>query len=184
MDFVQYKVDAELGGDFLNAKQWIEHLKLIPHPEGGYYRETYHAQTLLTDSLTEQKYGGKRRSATSIYFLLEGTDVSRFHRLRSDEIWYFHAGSSLTVHTITPDGSYMRHQLGLDVAVGQQPQLLIPSQHIFGATVNHTSEDDFALVSCMVSPGFDFQDFELFDRQTLIALYPEHKAIISRLTQA
>lgn len=171
----------------MDASQWIRQLELTPHPEGGYYRETYHSDVWLQDAQTLHKHGGERRSATSIYFLLEGRDVSRFHRLKSDEIWYFHAGSALTVHVITEHGDYQTHALGLDPSKGQTPQLLIPRLHIFGATLDTDEAEPaagsaFALVSCMVSPGFDFADFELFDRADLLKSYPHHANIIHRLT--
>ncbi|MFD1673269.1 cupin domain-containing protein [Alicyclobacillus fodiniaquatilis] len=165
----------------MNAREWITQLDLAPHPEGGFYRETYHANHWLHDELTLQTYDGKRRTATSIYFLLEGHDVSRFHRLKSDELWYFHTGSALTVHVIDPKGTYQTHALGLSPAGKQAPQLCIPREHIFGATVD--DPDGFALVSCMVSPGFDFADFELFDRAVLLKMHPQHEQIINRLTK-
>ncbi|EPZ43537.1 cupin domain-containing protein [Alicyclobacillus acidoterrestris] len=165
----------------MNAQAWIQQLDLQPHPEGGYYKELYHSGVFLEDPAIQTQYGGLRETATSIYFLLEAGDVSRLHRLKSDEIWYFHAGSPLTVHVISPEGHYTTHQVGLDITAGQSPQVLIPRNHIFGATVDETG-DAFSVVSCMVTPGFNFADFELFDRQTLVAQYPAHEEIIVRLT--
>ncbi|GMA62466.1 cupin domain-containing protein [Alicyclobacillus fastidiosus] len=167
----------------MNAQAWIQQLDLTPHPEGGHYRELYHSGIFMEDPAVQAQYGGLRETATSIYFLLETTDVSRFHRLKSDEIWYFHAGSPLTVHVISPDGAYSTHKVGLDVTQGQSPQVLIPRGHIFGATVDDVEDGAYAVVSCMVTPGFDFDDFELFDRETLMSKYPEHHQIIQRLTK-
>ncbi|WAH36000.1 cupin domain-containing protein [Alicyclobacillus dauci] len=167
----------------MNAKKWISTLNLERHPEGGYYRELYHSDVWLDDESTRLRYGGERRSATSIYFLLESGDVSRFHRLKSDEIWYFHSGTALTVHVIAPDGTYSKHPLGLGLSNGEEPQICIPRNHIFGATVNATTPDDYAFVSCMVSPGFDFADFELFEQDDLLRQYPQHSEIIRRLTK-
>lgn len=167
----------------MTSKKWIQTLNLAPHPEGGFYRETYHADTYVDDEVTLGTHGGPRRTATSIYFLLERQDKSRFHRLKSDEIWYFHTGSALTVHVISIAGEYSTHLLGLNSDCGESPQLLIPKGSIFGATIEDAKEDDaFALVSCMVSPGFDFADFELFETEPLVRQYPRFKEIIMRLT--
>lgn len=158
----------------MDAKKWIEQLELEPHPEGGFYKSTY-SSDLLTDCAQ-----GERPFYTSIYFLLRSEDVSHFHRLQSDEIWYFHGGSSLTVHMITPDGVYKEVAVGLDVEKGEVPQLIVPKYTIFGSSVKEPNT--FALVGCMVSPGFDFADFELFERTDLLEQYPEHQEIIERLT--
>lgn len=157
-----------------NAETYIEKLQLEPHPEGGFYRSTFQSDEWM--SCTQ----GQRRLYTSIYFLLRSQDVSHFHRLQSDELWYFHAGSPLTVHIIHVDGTYEALKLGLNVEKGEQPQILVPKHTIFGSTVDE--ENTFALVGCMVSPGFDFKDFELFKEKELLEQYPQHEEIIKRLT--
>ena len=149
----------------------IEALHLLPHPEGGFYKETYRSELALV--------GIDRQLLTSIYFLLTSANVSKFHRIKSDELWYFHAGSPLIVHTLGELG-HQQHHLGLDLSKGQQPFLWIPKDTIFGSTV--LENDGFSLVSCAVAPGFDFRDFELFERSELLAVYPEHKEIVERLS--
>jgi hypothetical protein len=149
----------------------IEALHLLPHPEGGFYKETYRSELTLE--------GKDRQLLTSIYFLLTSANVSKFHRIKSDELWYFHAGSPLIVHTLGEHG-HQQHHLGLDLSQGQQPFLWIPKDTIFGSTV--LENDGFSLVSCAVAPGFDFRDFELFERSELLAAYPEHKEIVERLS--
>ncbi|MDV5977186.1 UNVERIFIED_CONTAM: cupin domain-containing protein [Streptococcus canis] len=157
----------------ITKEDWIRKLELAPHVEGGYFRQTEKAQETMG-------LNGKERALyTSIYFLLEEANPSHFHRLTADEIWYFHAGAPLTVHMITPDGNYRRVSLGLDLAKGQQLHYCVPKGTIFGSTV----DNGYALVSCLVAPGFEFEDFELFARADLLALYPEHKTIIERLTR-
>ncbi|WP_061364809.1 cupin domain-containing protein, partial [Streptococcus pneumoniae] len=144
-----------------------------PHIEGGYFRQTKKASDTIN-------LAGKGRALyTSIYFLLEETNPSHFHRLTADEIWYFHAGSPLTVHMITADGHYEAVTLGLDISKGQQLHYCVPKGTIWGSTV----DKDDALVSCLVAPGFEFEDFELFERVDLLATYPEHKEMIERLTR-
>jgi len=158
----------------MKAQELISQLKLEQHPEGGYYRSTY--QSDLTTKCTQ----GERPLYTSIYFLLSSGDVSHFHRLQSDEIWYFHGGSSLTVHMITPAGKYEEVALGLDIENGEVPQFIVTKNTIFGSSVKDINT--YSLVGCMVSPGFDFADFELFEQGDLLAQYPEHHEIIKKLT--
>ena len=154
-----------------SQQQLIDALGLLPHPEGGFYKETYRSELTLE--------GQERNLLTSIYFLLTSENVSRFHRIKSDELWYFHAGSPLIVHTLSERG-HMQHYLGLDLSKGQQPFLWIPKDTIFGSTV--LEKESFSLVSCAVAPGFDFRDFELFERPELLAAYPEYREIVERLT--
>lgn len=157
-----------------NEHYWINHLELAPHAEGGFFKEVYHASETLT---TNDK---KLRSYyTSIYFLLNHESPSRFHRLASDEIWYYHAGDTLTIHLIYPAGSYQKVLLGKAVEKGEVLQFAVPKGVIFGSNV----EDDahYALVSCMVSPGFDYHDFELFTQEELLRNYPQHETIIHKL---
>lgn len=151
----------------------IEQMQLQPHPEGGYYRSTLRAD----DTLTLKR--GERPLYTSIYFLLRSQDISHFHRLQSDEIWYYHGGSALTIHMIHPDGTYEAQKLGLNVDVGERPQIIVKKNTIFGSSVDE--ENTFGLVGCMVAPGFDFVDFELFTQQQLLAQYPQHEAVIKKM---
>lgn len=152
-------------------QQLIENLGLQAHPEGGFYKETYRsAQTLEWED---------RQLLTSIYFLLTAENVSKFHRIKSDELWYFHAGSPLIVHTLSEKG-HEQHHLGLDLSKGQQPFLWIPKDTIFGSTI--LNDQGYSLVSCAVAPGFDFRDFELFERAELLDAFPQHQEIVERLT--
>jgi predicted cupin superfamily sugar epimerase len=149
----------------------IEKLDLKPHPEGGYYKETYRSVETCLD--------GSRNLQTAIYFLLTSDNVSHFHRIKSDEIWYFHAGSPLIVHTLTDKG-HTQHLVGNDLLAGQTPQLLVPKDIIFGSSV--LEKDSYSLVSCSVAPGFDFADFELFTKEDLMEKYGEYEEIIDLLT--
>lgn len=162
------------------AQEWIERLSLAPHPEGGYYRQTYRAPLTLPQAALPA-YGGDRAASTAIYFLLAGDQFSAFHRLRSDEVWHFYTGSGLVVHVIEPDGTYNELLLGSDAAYGEQFQAVVPADCWFGSSLRHPNT--FALVGCTVAPGFDFADFEMADRDELAAHYPQHRAIIGRLTR-
>lgn len=164
----------------MDAEYFISALGLEKHPEGGYYREIYKNGGMITDNGLTNRFEGKRHLATSIYFLLKSGEVSRLHRLKSDELWYYHAGASMTIYEIGLDGEMRTHRLGLDTEAGELPQVVIPGGCIFGALVNGSSS--FTLVGCMVSPGFDFTDFELLTREWLMAAYPRHEAVIRLLT--
>lgn len=155
-----------------NIELLISKLGLIPHPEGGFYAETYRSEDTCVN--------GTRNLKTVIYFLLRSEDISHFHRIKSDEIWYYHGGSPLIVHSIDETGKYVAQKVGLDIANGEVPQYLVPKNTIFGSTV--LEENSYSLVSCSVSPGFDFEDFELFKREDLLKKYPKHEEIINRLT--
>lgn len=159
----------------MDAEQWIEFLQMEEHPEGGYYKSSFTSE----DRMDFQSHNGERPLYTSIYFLLRSQDLSHFHRLKSDELWYYHAGSALTVHIINEDGAYRQERLGIAIADGEKPQVLVPKGSIFGSTVDR--EDSFSLVGCMVAPGFDYNDFELFTQKQLKADYPQHEEIIERL---
>ena len=162
------------------ADYWIEALRLIAHAEGGYYRETYRASERIPAEALPGRYRGDRALSTAILFLLRSGQCSAFHRIRSDELWHFHAGSPLTVHVIASDGHYRLQHLGQDPERGQRVQSLVPAGHWFGATVDEP--DSFSLVGCTVAPGFEFADFELADRQMLLAVCPEQRAVIEMLT--
>ena len=159
---------------------WIRSLKLAPHPEGGFYREVYRCTEDLACRALPARYTGSRAVSTSIYFLLRGRDISRFHRLASDEIWHFYAGSPLTVHIIDPKGGFQAVHLGIEGRRRQQPQLVIKRHHWFAATVDHPRE--YTLMGCTVAPGFDFADFELADRASLVRRCPRKAVLIQRLT--
>ncbi len=161
----------------LNVESFIKHLNLQPHPEGGYYKEIYKCSKT---SDFDGYHGKTRNLSTSIYYLLRSGDVSKFHQLLSDEIWYFHYGAPLNVCMIDNSGKFKSVHLGHRIDIGQEPQLIIPAGTIFGAYLNEP--DSFTLMGCMVSPGFDFKDFKLLNKNELISKYPQHRQIIEKLT--
>lgn len=159
---------------FGSENDWIEKLALTPHPEGGFFKEMFHSKETFTTE--DQRL---RHHYSSIYFLLNTKSPSHFHRLKSDEIWYYHTGSPLSVHLLHPDGRYEEIKLGLDPSKGEVLQAVVPKNVIFGSSVEE--KDGFSLVSCMVSPGFDYHDFELFTQKELLKDYPNHSRIIKKL---
>ncbi|GAB3934977.1 cupin domain-containing protein [Mucilaginibacter myungsuensis] len=155
------------------AAYWIHHLGLLPHPEGGFYTETFRSGTSVN------RTGGTmvKQACTSIHYLLEGADYSGFHRIGSDEIWYFHKGAPLHIHAIDKDGKYIVHELS-DRPSGNL-SVVIPAGQWFAAEL--PGKEHYALVSCAVAPGFDFAEFEMAVTGPLSDQYPQHKAIIGRL---
>jgi len=164
-----------------DARTWIELLQLQRHPEGGYFRETYRSAETIAPDCLPARFDGERAFSTAIYFLLAGDDFSALHRLKQDEVWHFYDGSSLTVHVLDETGSYATRQLGRRIDHGEVPQAMVPAGCIFGSAVEQP--DSYALVGCTVAPGFDFADFELLSRAELVQQYPQHRALIEKLTR-
>lgn len=129
------------------ADQIIDLLGLKPHPEGGHYRQTW-----IEDS------SGKRASGTCIYFLLKGDERSHWHRVDAAEIWHYYTGAPLTLSLAETEAGQRRDLvLGADLMSGARPQLIVPAHHWQAAQ----SRGDWTLVGCTVSPGFQFEGFEL-----------------------
>ncbi len=164
------------------AQDWIEKLQLAPHPEGGYFRQTYRSEVMIPSEALPAGFTGARAASTAIYFLLEGQNFSAFHRLQSDELWHFYAGAPMWVHVIDQAGNYSRIVLGGDPEAGQVLQAVVQAGNWFASHVADWTS--FALVGCTVAPGFDFQDFEMGNRKELAARYPQHQDLIERLTRA
>ena len=161
------------------ADYFVKNLEMIAHPEGGFYKEIFASAENISDEDLNVEFEGSRILWTSIYFLLRDGEVSNFHRLKSDEMWYYHSGSPLTIYMISPEGELTSEQLGLNIEKGEKPQVLVPKDYIFGSAMNN---EGYALVGCMVSPGFEFRDFELFKRSFLLEKYPQYENAIIKLT--
>jgi uncharacterized protein len=132
----------------LSVDEVVRRLDLRPHPEGGFYRETFR---------DERRDGAGRAASTAIYYLLGTGDVSEWHRVDAAEIWHFYAGAPLVL-TMSPDGhDAAAHHLGPDLLSGQRPQLVVPA----GWWQTATSLGAWTLVGCTVAPGFRFEGFEL-----------------------
>ena len=165
----------------MSAAAWIEHLQMEKHPEGGWFREIYRSSESIAKTALPDRFAGDRAFSTAIYFLLEGDDFSALHRICQDELFHFYAGSSMTIHQLSPSGEYAASQLGADVSRGELPVVVVPSGCVFGATVNHPQS--YSLVGCTVAPGFDFADFVMPKCAELKTQFPDHEAIIERLTR-
>jgi len=170
-----------------SAQRLIRELQLQPHPEGGYYRETYRSVQAVSVE------AGQRSASTAIYYLLQGGDYSAWHRIASDELWHFYAGSSLQIHVMDTQGCLVTHRLGNPLQDAAAVfQVVVPAGHWFAAELaepvpheaGHTPGARFALVGCTVAPGFEFSEFELADTVDLSARYPEHASLLRRLGSA
>lgn len=152
-----------------------------PHPEGGFYKETYRSKGTIPRAVLGDEFTGDRNYCTAIYFLLTSANFSAFHKIKQDEIWHFYDGSPLYVHVIGLNGGYERYTVGMDIDQGEVPQLVVSAGCWFASSVKN--DDSYSLVGCTVSPGFDFNDFELAERKALIREYPKYKEIITALTR-
>jgi hypothetical protein len=178
------------------AAYWIDRLDLEPHPEGGYFREVYRGDDTLSEAALPERFDGPRNTAALIHFLLPAGAFSALHRIRQDELWHFLAGDPVTLFALAPDGTRTDTTLGRDLDAGQQLQAAVPAGRWFGAALAGGPAEDtgdpageakgepFALVGCTTAPAFDFDDFEMADRAALAERFPEHRALVRRLTRA
>ena len=163
----------------LTPQQFIKQYALQPHPEGGWYKETYKSNECIPHAALPERFSGARVFSTAIYFLLEQGNFSAFHRIKSDECWHFYAGDSLLIYVINRDGSLDIINLGNDIDKGQLFQYVVPANCWFASRPEPGST--FCFVGCTVARGFDFADFELADSSALSVLYPWHERIIKEL---
>lgn len=168
----------------MQASDFVAALQMVPHPEGGFYAETYRAREVIDQSALPTRFGGDRPFCTAIYFLLENQHRSALHRIQSDEVWHFYAGGPLTIYVIEPTtGTLSEIRLGNRLDRGDVFQAVVAAGSWFGAKpVGEADGAAFSLVGCTVAPGFDFADFELADRAAMLAQFPQHKTIIETLS--
>jgi len=160
---------------------WIQALQLQPHIEGGAYARTYCADLIIPQNHLPQAFHGPRPAATAIYFLLQQDQFSSLHRIASDELWHFYYGDPLIIYEIDAEATLTEHVLGSNPMNKECFQYAVKAGNWFGAKLKPGG--DYALVGCTVAPGFDFADFDLGARKTLLELYPQHAAIIKTLTR-
>ena len=139
------------------VQELIQAHHLLPHPEGGFFKETYRSEF-----------------STGIFYLLSKGHKSSFHRIKSDEMWHFYAGDSLTVVELTQEGALKETRLDKN-----NVQYVVPAGVWFGAYLENGS--DFALVGCTVAPAFHYEDFELAQKDEFLATYPQHARMIHQL---
>ena len=157
--------------------QLIQQFDLLPHPEGGYYKETYRSSERISRESLPRRFKDGRYYSSAIYFLLEQGNFSAFHRIQSDECWHFYAGDTLLVHMISPEGTASTIQLGNKPHTVYQH--VVPAGYWFASET--APEGSFSFVGCTVAPAFDFADFELAEADVLSEEYPQHATLIRRL---
>ena len=173
--FAYKKSSSHHASGNLKKKDFVKALDLIPHPEGGYFRETHRsgatpmASRGKTDSngdLVKTSGGNARNTMTSIYYLIE--DYQGLVCNKSDHVHYFHYGCTVLYHIVNPStGEYYVERLGSNLSKGDKPQVVVPGNYFKAATLEKTKSFDFALLGEGVGPGFDFRDFEFVSKEKL-----------------
>ncbi len=156
----------------MTADQLIRLLDLKPHPEGGYYRETYRSFDAIP--------GSSKVYSTAIYYMLVPGAVSKMHRLKADEVFHFYLGDPVTWVLLEPSKKVRKVVLGNVLESGQHPQMAVPAGTWFGGYLNEGG--NFALMGTTVAPGFEFSDFELGKREELLKAFPNAEKEILSLT--
>jgi len=160
----------------LTVYEVIERLGLTPHPEGGFFRETFRAP----HSVAAPSSPVSRAASTAIYFLLRAGEFSAFHSVLSDEVWHHYTGATLELHTIDRAGHHRRIELGPRLLAGECPQWVVPAGTLQAARV---IGEGFALCGCTVAPGFDFADFDMPQRSELTRRHPALADLIEAFTR-
>ncbi|WP_317897180.1 cupin domain-containing protein [Aurantibacillus circumpalustris] len=159
----------------------IKKLELLPHPEGGYYKETYRSDEKVAQIGLPDRFTGERTFATAIYFLIEKDNFSALHKIKSDETWHFYYGDALEVIEIDDQGNITTTHVGQNLKEGEVFQYTVKANTWFGSRVKEGGS--FSLVGCTVAPGFDFEDFEMANRNELVKEFPQHKKLIEEMTR-
>ena len=166
----------------LTADEICKRLKLQPHPaEGGYFVETYRAEHLVPQDALPAGYPGARAVSTAIYYLLTPDSFSAMHRLRGDEIFHFYLGDPVELLQIKSNGTGEVFVLGQDIVAGMRPQHVVPGGAWQGSRL--VAGGKYALLGTTVAPGFDYQDFEVGEREELVAEFPQFREMIQALTR-
>lgn len=162
----------------MNIDDLIQNLELLPHPEGGYYKRTFASQ----DSFVPEGRDQERAIASAIFYLLSGKDFSAWHRIQSDEMWHHYSGCGVHIHAIDEAGVLTTHVLDDPITnPNASPQVLVERNQWFCA--KPLNPESYSLSGCTVSPGFDFEDFEMGDRAQLLEQFPEHETMILAFTR-
>lgn len=162
-----------------DSKYWIEKLELKNHPEGGWYRETYRSLLTMEPETLQGTLNTTRNVSTAIYYLLESGQFSAFHRIKSDEMWHFYAGTPLNLYILNKNAGLKIIRLGSDPDKEERFQYWVQAGDWFAS--EPADENSFSLLGCTVAPGFDFKDFEIANKADLATQFPQHQELIARL---
>eukprot|EP00392_Amoebophrya_sp_AT5.2_P007894 g7913.t1 len=179
--------------DRMSKEEVVAALHLSPHPEGGFFRETWRSDVLAVAHGTSESNQTQQVCGTAIYFLLGTRDRSHLHILHgnNDEAWHHYGGASIEIVEIVPENGELRIvRLGKKLGDGEVLQHVVKAGHVFGSRVvlevkpgEGNGECDWALVGCTVCPGFEFSQFEIPSRKVLLEKYPQHERVILDLTR-
>jgi len=159
------------------AERLIQKFNLKPHPEGGYYSQGFRSAEFLKAEFLPDRYNGARNLYSSIHFMVTAQSPSRFHRIKTDEIWHFYTGDALVLHLINEQGKYQFFELS-NTAEKERFQMMIKKNTWMAAS----TKGEFSLVGCTLSPGFEYVDFELGIRAKMLQEYPNLEDVILRFT--
>lgn len=158
----------------------IERLKLLPHPEGGYYRRNWQSLSKVqAQDASGMAINTERSVGSAIFYLLPSHEVCHWHKIACDEMWHFYHGSSLRIYLLNPIHGLQEFQLGVNLMQGELPQFIIPRDTWFCAEV--VEQDSYSLCGCTLWPSFSYADFELAEHQKLIDEFPAHRELITRI---
>ncbi len=163
----------------LTIDEIVTHYQMLPHPEGGYFKETYRSSERIPHLGLPNRFEGDRYFGTAIYFLLDQGNFSAFHRIKSDETWHFYAGQALEIFVLHDSGELQMILLGNQIQTGETFQATVPAGAWFAS--RPAANTSFSLVGCTVAPGFDFADFELAKADILVQDFPQHVSLIREL---
>lgn len=163
-----------------SVHQLVTHFQMESHPEGGYYKEVYRSKGVL--ALQSETGLISRHYCTSIYFLLPGNTFSAFHRIKSDELWHFYAGDPIEIFVLNKDKKLEVILLGNRPERGEVFQAVVEGGCWFASRTSN--QEGYGLAGCTVSPGFDFEDFEMAERAQLLQEFPGYETIIQELTRS
>jgi len=173
---------ADIEGDIvITVEELITLLSLTPHPEGGYYRETYRSAETIPDNVLPDRYKGDRSYGTAIYFLLTPDTFSALHRLKTDEVFHFYLGDPVEMLQLLPSGSGRVIKIGNEIKSGMHLQVAVSRGMWQGSRLIRGGE--YALLGTTVAPGFKFVDFEIGQRDKLLQSYPRFRDLIVALTR-
>ncbi len=159
----------------------VKQLDLLPHPEGGFYKEVYRSEEKIAEIALPTRFLGDRHFFTSIYFLIEKNNFSALHKIKSDETWHFYFGDALEVIEISEEGSVKSTFIGSNLEKNEMFQYTVKANTWFGSRVKVGG--NFSLVGCTVAPGFEFDDFEMAERNVLQKKFPQNNKIIEEMTR-
>lgn len=157
----------------------IKRFGMQKHPEGGYFQEFYRSKEIIKAVDLPKRFASEHSFSTAIYFLLKSSQVSKFHKIKSDEIWHFCSGSPLKISIIDENGELIEKFLGNNPESNENFNIIVPANNWMGAEV--CNKDSYSLVCCTVAPSFEFNDFELAKKAELLDKFPQHNLLINKL---